>query len=153
MNSTGDHRRVLNRALPVLVVDDSPTACKIIAKIFQTVGFAETDCCHEGADVLSKLRGRKYGLLVTDLEMAPVSGLELIRHVRSEASLSSLPIVLTTGNLQWIKQMISGYERSGAEVHILKPFTSNDLARKLDEAFPPRAYKGIPSALPTKARL
>jgi two-component system chemotaxis response regulator CheY len=139
MSPSGEHRRVLNKTLPVLVVDDSPTACKIIAKIFQTVGFTETECCHDGADVLPKLRGRKYGLLVTDLEMAPVSGLDLIKRVRSEASLNSLPIVLTTGNLQWIKQMISRYERSGAEVHILKPFTPDDLARKLDEAFPPRS--------------
>lgn len=136
MIPSGENRRVLNKALPVLVVDDSATACKIIAKIFQAVGFAETDCCQDASEVLPRLRSRKHGLLVTDLEMTPISGLELIKRVRNEPSLNGLPIVLTTGNLQWIKQMISRFDRSGAEVHILKPFTADDLARKLDQAFP-----------------
>jgi two-component system chemotaxis response regulator CheY len=128
--------QMLDRSLPVLVVDDSRTMCAIISKITNQVGFEDVDAVYTGLDALAQLRKRTYGLLIVDWEMSPMSGPDLIMRIRSDKTLPAAAIILTTANHQWVADMVKSQTTSGADIHILKPFTAEGLAKKLADRFP-----------------
>jgi two-component system chemotaxis response regulator CheY len=129
--------RQIDWTLPVLVADDSRATANIAMRILREIGFSKAECCGSGVDTLMKLRGNRYGLLLTDLEMPGLSGLDLIRCIRGDPQLSNLPIVLMTAKVEIISRMISHNERSAADIHILKPFTAQSLMQKIEDRFGP----------------
>jgi CheY-like chemotaxis protein len=127
---------MVDRLQPVLIVDDSRTMCAIISKIVNQCGFKEVDAVYAGLDALALLRKRTYGLIIVDWEMSPMNGPDLIKRIRSDRTLPTAAIALTTANHQWIADMLKSQTTSGADIHILKPFTAETLAKKLADAFP-----------------
>jgi two-component system chemotaxis response regulator CheY len=127
--------KALDRTLPALIVDDSRTMCGIMSRVLGQIGFAEVDQALEGLDAIFKLKSKRYGLLLTDLEMNPISGPNLIRLIWAEKEIAPLPTVLTSSNRHSIAKTVSESERAIADVYILKPFTAEILDRKLHEAF------------------
>jgi two-component system chemotaxis response regulator CheY len=127
--------RQLDLSLPALVVDDSSSVTSIVLKIVKNIGFQNVEAALNASAAMEKLRSSSYGLLVTDLEMAGMSGLDLIRCVRADQQLNQLPIVLMTARLQKVTEMVSKKELSGADIHILKPFTVESLRMKLEQRF------------------
>lgn len=130
------HRlQMLDRSLPVLVVDDSRTMCAIISKIVNQIGFKDVDAVYTGLDALAQSKKKTYGLIIVDWEMSPMSGPDLIMRIRSDKTLPTATIVLTTANHQWVADMLKSQTTSGADIHILKPFTPEALAKKLADTF------------------
>ncbi|MGN6590484.1 MAG: response regulator [Sphingomicrobium sp.] len=127
--------KVLDRSLPALVVDDSRTMCEIMCRILNQAGFPDCDYAVEGIDALSKLKFTRYGLLMTDLNMNPISGTDLIRLVWNDREIPPIPTVLTSGNRQGIAKAVVDSEQELADVYILKPFSAADLDRKLKQVF------------------
>jgi CheY-like chemotaxis protein len=127
---------MVDRSQPVLIVDDSRTMCAIISKIANQIGFKDVDAVYTGLDALAQLRKRTYGLIIVDWEMSPMNGLDLIMRIRSDKTLPTAAIVLTTANHQWVADMLKSQTTSGADIHILKPFTAETLAKKLSDTFP-----------------
>jgi two-component system chemotaxis response regulator CheY len=127
--------KALDRSLPALVVDDSRTMCEIMCRILKQAGFPDCDFALEGIDALAKLKFSRYGLLMTDLNMNPISGPDLIRLVWADKDIPQIPIVLTSGNHQGVARAVIDSERELADVYILKPFTAEALDRKLKDVF------------------
>src|SRR6185312_16773359 len=119
--------RILDKSLRILVVDDSRTSCEIVVRILKNIGFDSAESCQHGAEALVRLRTLKFGALVTDLEMSPMSGLDLISCVRSDPMLHQLPVILMTAKYDQLSSMVRHKVASGADIHILKPFTPSAL--------------------------
>jgi len=131
----GSNMKVLDRTLPALVVDDSRTMCEIMCRILKQAGFTDCDSATEAIDALAKLKSRRYGLLMTDLNMNPISGTDLIRLIWSDRDIAPIPTILTSGNHQGIGRAVVESERELADVYILKPFSAEALDRKLKDVF------------------
>ena len=127
--------KLLDRSFPALVVDDSPVMCKVMSRVLNQVGFLNCETATEGVDAILKLKSKRYGLLMTDLDMNPISGVDLIRSVRADKDIAPLPIVLTSANHPGLAQAIAKSERDLADVYILKPFTAETLYGKLSSVF------------------
>jgi two-component system chemotaxis response regulator CheY len=127
--------KVLDRVLPALIVDDSRTMCEIMSRVLGQIGFAEVEHATEGFDALFKLKAKRYGLLLTDLEMNPISGPDLIKLIWAEKEIPPLATILTSSNRHSIAKAVSDSERTIADIYILKPFTAEILDRKLRETF------------------
>jgi two-component system, chemotaxis family, chemotaxis protein CheY len=127
---------MVDKSQPVLIVDDSRTMCAVISKIANQIGFKDVDAVYTGLDALAQLRKRTYGLIIADWEMSPMSGPDLIMKIRGDKTLPTAAIVLTTANHQWVADMLKSQTTSGADIHILKPFTAEALAKKLADKFP-----------------
>jgi CheY-like chemotaxis protein len=127
---------MVDRSKPALIVDDSRTMCAIISKIANQIGFKDVDTVNTGLDALERLGKRTYGLIIVDWEMSPMNGPDLIARIRSDRTLPTTPIVLTTANHHWIADMLKSLSTSGADIHILKPFTAEALAKKLSDKYP-----------------
>lgn len=127
--------KTLDRTLPALIVDDSRTMCGIMSKVLGQIGFADVDFATEGLDAISKLKSKRHGLLLTDLEMNPISGPDLIKMIWAEKEIPPVPTVLTSANRYNIAKTVADTERAIADIYILKPFTAEILDRKLRETF------------------
>jgi len=127
--------KVLDRTLPALVVDDSRTMCSIMSRVLGQLGFLEIDQVTEGLDALNKLKSKRYGLVIIDLEMNPISGAELIRLIGTDREIPPVPVVLTSANRSAIAKAVANAEREIADVYILKPFTAEMLGVKFRNVF------------------
>jgi two-component system chemotaxis response regulator CheY len=127
-------KAVMDRSLPVLVVDDSRTMTTIICKLVREIGFTDVDQVNDGAAALDRLRQKKYGLLLSDWDMAPMNGTELTERVRKDPLSASIPIIMITAkgdaDIAWL---------SGADGYLTKPFKANDLKDKIEEIAQRRA--------------
>jgi len=119
---------------PVLVVDDSRTMTTIICKLVREIGFTDVDQVNDGAAALDRLRQKKYGLLLSDWDMAPMNGTELTERVRKDPLIATIPIIMITAkgdaDIAWL---------SGADGYLTKPFKANDLKDKIEEIAQRRA--------------
>jgi two-component system chemotaxis response regulator CheY len=80
----------IDRFMPVLVVDDHGTMIKVVRSQLRQLGFADVDEANSGAEALTKLCARHYGLIFSDWHMEPISGLDLLRAVRGDLGLKQI---------------------------------------------------------------
>lgn len=118
--------------LKFLVVDDSVTMRRIVANSLKNLGYAEMVEAVDGKDALTKLaEDDSINFVITDWNMPVVSGLELTRAIRSDANLSSLPILMVT--TRGIKEDIIEALQAKVSNYIVKPFTPQVLKEKIDQ--------------------
>jgi two-component system chemotaxis response regulator CheY len=121
-------------SFPVLVVDDSQTMTTIISKLVREVGFSDIDQVTDGPSALARLRERKYGLILSDWDMRPMNGTELIQQIRKDPMNSSTLVIMITAkgdaDVSWL---------SGADGYLTKPFKAHDLREKIEEVMSRRA--------------
>ena len=86
----------MNASLPVLVVDDSSTIRMLVTKHLNGLGFAEVDHAEDGAAALERLRERQYELMISDWEMQPMGGEQLLKAVRANTKTFKLPVIMIT---------------------------------------------------------
>ena len=112
----------MDTSLPVLVVDDSHTMTRIISDLVRKVGFTDVDIAHDGQSALDLMRQKKYGLVLSDWEMQPMSGEELFKEMRQDKMIGNIPIILITAmagrGASWL---------AGATAYLRKPFSERDL--------------------------
>jgi CheY-like chemotaxis protein len=119
--------------MPALVVDDSLAMCAIMQDILHTIGFEDVQMRRTATDAFSELTRRDYGFVLCDVEMVPLSGVELVRMMRKDKNLRDVPVILTSGNAALIGDLFGGGASFPAAGFILKPFRPNDLKQKLSE--------------------
>jgi CheY-like chemotaxis protein len=132
-------KKELDRTLPAMVVDDSPVMCALMCRILKQAGFAASEFSTEAVDALSKLKSKRYSLLLTDLNMNPISGIDFIHLIWADRDILPIPVVLTSGDHHSIGKAVAEAARELADVYILKPFSAEALDRKLREAFRDKA--------------
>ncbi len=112
----------MNTSLPVLIVDDSRTMTLMISGMVRKLGFTDVDVAHDGSSALDQLRGKQYGLVLSDWEMQPMNGEELLKAMRQDNKIGNVPIILITAKAgrgaSWL---------AGANAYLPKPFSESDL--------------------------
>ncbi len=123
--------------IPVLVVDDYTTMRRIIRNLLEQIGFHDIDDAEDGTAALVKLRSRSFGLVISDWNMAPMSGLELLKAVRADANLKGLPFIMVTAEGK--PENVLAAKQAGVNQYISKPFTVDILSKKIDTVLGVRA--------------
>jgi DNA-binding response OmpR family regulator len=104
----------------VLVVDDSKDSVDIVRQVLESRGFAVTTA-HDGESALRAVEERRPDLVLLDVMMPQMSGLEVLDRLRSDVRHASIPVILLTAKAQ-DQDVLAGY-RFGADYYITKPFT------------------------------
>jgi len=87
-------------SMPILVVDDYNTMIRIIRNLLKQIGFENVDDASDGSAALAKMQGKKYGLVISDWNMEPMTGYDLLREVRASPELSQTPFIMITGGVK-----------------------------------------------------
>jgi two-component system chemotaxis response regulator CheY len=119
----------VDKSMPILVVDDYKTMIRIVKGLLIQLGFTDIDEAIDGESALVKIRSRDYGLILSDWNMSPMTGLELLTVVRSEARTASTPFVMVTAEAK--TENVIAARQSGVNNYIIKPFTLAVLKQKL----------------------
>jgi two-component system chemotaxis response regulator CheY len=116
-----------------LVVDDFSTMRRIVRNLLKELGFANVQEAEDGVDALNKLRGESFDFVVSDWNMPNMTGIELLREIRADASLKHLPVLMVTAEAK--KENIIMAAQAGASGYVVKPFTAATLDEKLKKIF------------------
>jgi two-component system chemotaxis response regulator CheY len=122
----------IDRASPILIVDDYSRMLRIIRNLLRSLGYEQVEEASDGASALEKLRQRPFSLVISDWNMEPMSGLELLREVRADPALATLPFIMVTAEARAAK--IAEAERAGVSGYLIKPFGAEALNLKIAAA-------------------
>ena len=120
-------------SMPVLVVDDYSTMVRIIRNLLRQLGFADVDDARDGASALEKMHSRRYGLVISDWNMEPMSGFDLLRQVRSDPGLGDVPFIMVTAESK--TENVIAAKKAGVNNYIVKPFNAQTLKAKIEAVF------------------
>lgn len=119
----------------VLVVDDYKTMVRIITNLLNQLGFKNYDSAADGTEALSKLRGGGFGLVISDWNMEPMTGLQLLKEVRADAALKDTPFVMVTAESK--TENVIAAKEAGVNNYIVKPFNATTLKQKIESVLGP----------------
>jgi two-component system chemotaxis response regulator CheY len=119
-------------SMPVLVVDDYSTMIRIIRNLLRQLGFENVDDASDGTLALAKMRDKRYGLVISDWNMEPMTGFELLKHVRSDAATAKTPFILVTAESK--PENVLAAQQAGVSNYLVKPFSAPVLKEKIDSA-------------------
>ncbi|MDP1724665.1 MAG: response regulator [Alphaproteobacteria bacterium] len=119
--------------MPILVVDDYKTMVRIIGNLLKQLGFYNIDEATDGNTALLKLQKKKYDLVISDWNMQPVSGLDLLRNMRGTDGLKKTPFIMVTAESK-TENVVTAKE-AGVDNYIVKPFTASTLKSKMTSIF------------------
>jgi two-component system chemotaxis response regulator CheY len=123
----------LDHSMPVLVVDDYKTMIRIIRNLLKQLGFANVDEASDGTAALGMMREKDYGLVISDWNMEPMTGYELLREVRADDRLSRTPFIMVTAESK--TDNVIAAKKAGVNNYIVKPFNAATLKSKIDAIF------------------
>ncbi len=119
--------------MKVLVVDDMLTMRRIVKNIMKQLGFANVEEAENGQDALDKLRADSFGFIISDWNMPVMSGIELLRAVRADDKLKTIPLLMVTAEAQ--KENLVEAIKAGVSNYIVKPFTAETIQEKMNKIF------------------
>ena len=119
--------------MPILVVDDYNTMVRIIRNLLKQLGFQDVDDASDGATALSKLRAKKYGLVISDWNMEPMTGYDLLKQVRADPVLGKTRFIMVTAESK--TENVIAAKQAGVDNYIVKPFNAETLKSKIDAVF------------------
>lgn len=119
--------------MKILIVDDFSTMRRIIKNLLRDLGFNNTAEADDGTTALPMLQNGNYDLLITDWNMPGMQGIDLLKHVRADAKLASLPVMMVTAEQK--RDQIVEAAQAGVNGYIVKPFTAQTLKEKLEKIF------------------
>jgi two-component system chemotaxis response regulator CheY len=124
-------------SLPILVVEDSTATGRVICGLLKHLGFEKVDLAHGGTTALAKMRKAGYGLVISDWNMHPITGLDLLRQMRSEASFAKAKFIMMTAEASM--DHVVAAKAAGVDNFIVKPFTAQVLKEKIESVLADRA--------------
>ncbi len=113
----------------VLVVDDSKTMIRIVCNLLRQIGFAMIDEAADGGGALGLMQTKSYGVVISDWNMEPMTGLKLLQNVRADERLKKTPFIMVTAESA-IDNVIAA-KKAGVNDYIIKPFNAETLKAKL----------------------
>lgn len=117
----------------ILIVDDYKTMLRIISNILRQLGFQDIDEASDGKSAIEKIRASQYDLVISDWNMEPMSGLDLLKEVRKDIRVKDLPFVMITAENK--TENVIAAKAAGVNNYIVKPFNANTLKSKLIPIF------------------
>jgi two-component system chemotaxis response regulator CheY len=121
--------------MPILIVDDYKTMLKIIRNLLKQLGFTNVEEATDGSEALGKLRDGEFDLVISDWNMEPMTGLQLLKEVRADDRLRAVPFIIITAESK-IENVVAAKE-AGVSNYIVKPFNSATLKAKLTSVLGP----------------
>jgi two-component system chemotaxis response regulator CheY len=121
----------MDKNTPVLIVDDYKTMLRIIRNLLKQLEFENVEEATDGQEALSKLRAGSFGLVISDWNMAPMTGLDLLKEVRADARLKSLPFIMITAESK--TENVVAAKQAGVSNYIVKPFNAETLRDKIEK--------------------
>ncbi len=113
----------------VLIVDDYKTMLRIVGNLLKQLGFSNIDEATDGATALEKLRQKPYGLVISDWNMEPMTGLQLLKEVRADNRLKGVPFIMVTAESK--TENVVAAKQAGVNNYIVKPFNAATLKMKI----------------------
>ena len=123
----------LDKGMKILIVDDFSTMRRIIKNLLRDLGFTNTHEADDGNTALPLLKNGDFEFLVTDWNMPGMTGIELLKEIRSDANLASLPTLMVTAEAK--RDQIIEAAQAGVNGYVVKPFTAQVLKEKIDKIF------------------
>lgn len=119
--------------MKILIVDDFSTMRRIIKNLLRELGFNNTLEADDGSTALPMLKSGGFDFLITDWNMPNMEGIALLKAVRADPLLKSLPVLMVTAEAK--RDQIVEAAQAGVNGYIVKPFTAETLREKIDKIF------------------
>ncbi len=119
--------------MKILIVDDFSTMRRIIKNLLRDLGFSNTHEADDGVTALPMLRSGEFDFLITDWNMPGMSGIDLLRAVREDEKLNTLPVLMVTAEAK--RDQIIEAAKAGVNGYVVKPFTAAALKEKIEKIF------------------
>ncbi len=123
----------LDTSSPILVVDDYSTMVRILRNLLKQLGYENVDDASDGTEALKKISEKQYGLVISDWNMEPMTGYDLLREVRSRSETMRLPFIMVTAESK--TENVIAAKKAGVNNYIVKPFNAQTLKGKIDAVF------------------
>lgn len=123
--------------MKVLVVDDYATMRRIIRNLLVQIGYSDIDEAEHGRDALKHMEAKSYDLIISDWNMEPMSGYELLQAVRANAHHSKTPFIMVTAESK--TENVIAAKKAGVDNYIVKPFNAATLQAKINAVIPQAA--------------
>ncbi|MDA1099168.1 MAG: response regulator [Proteobacteria bacterium] len=115
--------------MTILIVDDYKTMLRIIRNLLKQLGFNNVDEAADGAAALQKLRGKDYDLVISDWNMEPMTGYQLLKEIRSDDKMQEMPFIMITAESK--TENVIAAKKAGVNNYIVKPFNAATLKTKM----------------------
>ena len=115
--------------MKILIVDDYQTMLRILANLLKQLNFSNIEDARDGAEALEKLRAEKFDMVISDWNMEPMTGIELLREVRGDETLKHLPFIMITAESK--SENVVAAKEAGVSNYIVKPFNAETLKGKI----------------------
>ncbi|MGD0632965.1 MAG: response regulator [Beijerinckiaceae bacterium] len=119
--------------MPILVVDDYHTMVRIMRGLLKQIGFENVDDAANGEAALEKIQQKQYGLIISDWNMEPMTGFQLLEKVRAGTASANVPFIMVTAESK--TDNIVAARQAGVSHYIVKPFNAATLKSKIDAVF------------------
>ncbi len=123
----------MDKNIKILIVDDFSTMRRIIKNLLRDLGYTNTQEADDGNTALPMLKSGDFQFVVTDWNMPGMQGIDLLKAIRADEKLKSIPVLMVTAEAK--KQQIIEAAQAGVNGYIVKPFTAATLSEKLDKIF------------------
>jgi two-component system chemotaxis response regulator CheY len=119
----------VDKNMKILIVDDFKSMLMITESLLKQFGFKNIDQAADGHSALSKIKETKYGLILSDWNMEPMNGMDLLKAVRADPANKTMPFILITAESK--AENIIAAKQAGVNNYIVKPFTAVTLKEKM----------------------
>ena len=119
----------VEKNMSVLIVDDYRTMLRIIRNLLKQLGFNNIEEATDGSAALRMLRSKQYGLVISDWNMEPMTGYQLLNEVRADAGLKETPFIMITAENK--TENVIAAKQAGVNNYIVKPFNAATLQKKM----------------------
>lgn len=119
----------VNKNMPILIVDDYKTMLRIVRNLLKQLGFENVDEATDGQMALAKVGEKQYGLIISDWNMEPMSGFELLTRIRANEATKALPFIMVTAESK--TDNVIAAKKAGVSNYIVKPFNADTLKQKM----------------------
>ena len=123
----------MNKNMRILIVDDFSTMRRIVKNLLNDLGYSNTAEADDGHTALAALRAAPFDFVVTDWNMPGMTGIDLLRAIRADDRLKTLPVLMVTAEAK--REQIIEDAQNGVNGYIIKPFTAQTLEEKLGKIF------------------
>lgn len=115
----------------ILIVDDYQTMLRIMRKLLKQIGFENVDEASNGKEAIDKLHEKSYNLIISDWNMEPTTGYDLLISVRKNPAHSNTPFILVTAESK--PENVIAAQKAGATDYLIKPFNAQILKDKIEK--------------------
>ena len=120
----------VDKNMNILIVDDYKTMLRIINNLLKQLGFPNVDEATDGSMALEMFKNKNYGMVISDWNMEPMSGLELLKQVRAGSTNKDVPFIMITAESK--TENVIAAKQAGVNNYIVKPFNAETLKTKIE---------------------